>query len=193
MVLTSRMDPKNDKMWTSMDLLQAVSQCHNGDEDTQAAYNIIAGMFVSSLEGRALTGKDTTNFLDLWINAPKGTSLVFIPPDEEDSEGRLQILEEMIKEGNYPDRLIETVFNTSKAIFVPDKPTDVDGIKRWAWLEIDPESYETIAVFDTGEHGSFASYLITKQAQDIGQNASKYALGAFIVLMFPFGQYAVLL
>ena len=121
MVLTSRMDPKNDKMWTSMDLLQAVSQCHNGDEDTQAAYNIIAGMFVSSLEGRALTGKDTTNFLDLWINAPKGTSLVFIPPDEEDSEGRLQILEEMIKEGNYPDRLIETVFNTSKAIFVPDK------------------------------------------------------------------------
>ena len=33
-VLTSRMDPKNNKMWSSMDLLQAVSQCHNGDENS---------------------------------------------------------------------------------------------------------------------------------------------------------------
>lgn len=179
-VLTSRMDPKNNKMWSSMDLLQAVSQCHNGDEKTRAAYNIVAGMFVSSLEGRVLTGNDTTNFLDLWANAPKGTNMIFIPPDEEGSDERLKMANELEKEGVYPDRLIDRVVNSTKAIFVPDKPTDFDGIKRWAWLEIDPETYETIAVFDTGEHGSYASYIITKQAMEIGENAGKYVLGAFI-------------
>ena len=51
-VLTSRINVKDDKLRTSMDLLQAVNQYHNGDKKTQAAYNISAGMFVSTLKAR---------------------------------------------------------------------------------------------------------------------------------------------
>ncbi|MGE4283395.1 MAG: VWA domain-containing protein, partial [Clostridia bacterium] len=65
-VLTSRMDNQNNKMRTAIDLLQAVNQCHNGDKKTQAGYNISAGMFISSLEGKALTGEDRTDFIELW-------------------------------------------------------------------------------------------------------------------------------
>ncbi|MGI6224928.1 MAG: vWA domain-containing protein [Peptococcales bacterium] len=181
-VLTSRMDTKSNKMRTTIDLLQATNQCQNGDKNTQIAYNISAGMFASSLEGKALTGKDTTNFIDLWANAPKGTAILVIPPDYEGSESRRAIAEEMAKSGNYPERLIDRVANSKKAIFTPDKPTDFDGEKRWAWLEIDPETYEAISVLDTGEHGAFVDYLLTRESDllnGIGEDGMRYLIGAF--------------
>ena len=46
---------------------------------------------------------------------------------------------------------------------VPDMPSKIDGQDHWAWLEINCETYETIAVLDTEHKGGFAEYLIVAE------------------------------
>ena len=43
---------------------------------------------------------------------------------------------------------------------VPDRPAQIDGKPRWAWLEIDMVSYDVISVFETGERAGMGEYLI---------------------------------
>jgi hypothetical protein len=173
LVLTSRMG-KDNKLYSTMDLLQAINQVHNGDKSIQASYNIVAGLFASSLESAALTGDNKAGYLELWSKTPKDTSLVLILNDEE----REQTLAEMQKAGHYPFRLLDRVANSDMVILVPDKPGEYNGQKRWAWLEIDPETYATISVIDTGEHAGMASYAMSlmPSKDDYGQ----YIVGALI-------------
>ncbi|KJS87395.1 MAG: hypothetical protein JM58_04385 [Peptococcaceae bacterium BICA1-8] len=178
-VLTSCMAVNDDKIRTSMDLLQAVNQPHNGDKNTQAAYNISAGMFVSTLEGKALTGGDKASFIDIWAKAPKDAAMLLIPADVEDPEMGRKISADMEKAGNFPERLINSVADSKKMILAYDKPSDYDGQKRWAWLEIDPVTYETISVFDTGEHASMASYAMAALKDNAG-DGGKYIVGGFM-------------
>jgi hypothetical protein len=60
----------------------------------------------------------------------------------------------------FPAAVIARAKRSDKAWLIPDKPTRIYGENRWAWLEIDPGTYETIAMTDTGEHGSFADYVM---------------------------------
>ncbi len=172
-VLTSRLNEKDSKFRTSMDLLQAVNQCQNGDKDTQAAYNIGAGIFVSILEGDALTGKNRINFLDLWMRAPKGTSMVLIPNTEDGKDSAIAALEK----SGYPERLTRTIQETENIVITLDRPVEFDGQKRWAWLEINPQTYETISVFDTGEHMS-AEY--REMLRTMMEDGGKFVAGAFM-------------
>ncbi|HBN84684.1 MAG TPA: hypothetical protein DDZ89_12645, partial [Clostridiales bacterium] len=179
-VVTSYMDKKAGKLRTSMDLLQAANECHTSDEKLIAAYNIGAGMFLSGLEGGVLIGDEKISFLDVWNRAPQGTNIMFIPTGGyEDGEIREKKAVEMKEQEVYPNRLIQAIAENEKVIFTPDKPTLIDGQERWAWLEIDPKTYETISVFDTGEHAGMASYLLTvakENASDMGM----YIVGALM-------------
>lgn len=179
-IVTSRMDTKANKLRTTIDLLQAANEYHNGDKNSQAAYNISSGMFISTLEGKALTGEDKASFIDIWAKAPKGSNLLFIPSDGEEESGmRSKIASDMEKTGNYPEKLLSAVAKSSKAIFATDKPALLDGQERWAWLEIDPETYETISVFDTGEHAGMASYVLTQAKENAG-DAGQYIVGGLL-------------
>ena len=178
-VLTSRMGTDN-KMRTTMDLLQAINQVHNGDATAQAAYNIAAGLFASSLEAAALTGNNKAGYLELWNLAPKDTTMLMIFNEEE----RPAMLAEMEEAGNYPSRLLDAVRDTELIIITPDRPSDYDGQKRWAWLEINPQTYETISVFDTGEHAGMASYAMSllPSRDDFGQYIVGAMLGADVAV-----------
>ncbi|HCS73753.1 MAG TPA: hypothetical protein DIW17_07750 [Clostridiales bacterium] len=61
-------------------------------------------------------------------------------------------------ENIYPQTLLKAVRENSKHLFVQSKPTEVSGKERFAWLEMDPYTYEVISVFDNGCHG--AEYFI---------------------------------
>lgn len=173
MVLTTRLGADN-KMRTTMDLVQAVNQIHSGDKTARAAYNIAAGLFASSLEAAALTGSDKAGYLELWEMAPQETTMLLILNEEE----RGAMLAEMEEAGYFPSRLLETVRETDLIILTPDRPSEYGGQKRWAWLEINPETYETISVFDTGERAGMASYAMSlmPSRDDWGQ----YIVGALI-------------
>lgn len=172
-VLTSRMG-KDNKLYSTMDLLQTINQVHNGNKSVQAGYNILAGLFASSLESASLTGDNKAGYLDLWSKTPNDTSLILIANDED----RELSLAEMEKAGHYPARLLDRIENSEKVILVPDQPGEYNGQKRWAWLEFDPQTYETISVIDTGEHAGMASYAMSlmPSQDDYGQ----YIVGGLI-------------
>jgi hypothetical protein len=155
--------------------MQVSNQLHKGEDSNKIAYNLSSGMFLSTLESSVLTGEDKINYLDLWGMASQDTSLMFIM---DDSELRNLSLEAMKTAGNFPAHLIERIENSEKIIITTDKPIVYKGEERWAWLEIDNQTYETISVFDTGEHAGMAEY--TFSLQPSGEDAGKYMVGAFI-------------
>lgn len=171
-VVSSRLGSKDGVLRTSMDLLQSLNQCHNGDKETQLAYNVGAGLYASLLEGEVIPGDKNTNFQKLWQSAPSGTRLVYIPggTDREAYAGPM-------REYGFPERLISSVENTQNIIFATDKPTEFGGEKRWMWLEVNPQTYETISVSDTGEHMG-AGYIQTLMRAII-QGGAKFMAGTF--------------
>jgi hypothetical protein len=174
LMVTSRV-AKDNTLRTTIDLMQASNQCHKGEDSNKIAYNLSSGMFMSSLESSVLTGEDKINYLDLWSMASEDTSLMFIM---DDSELRNLSLEAMKAAGNFPAHLVERIENTEKIFITTDKPILYKGEERWAWLEIDGQTYETISVFDTGEHAGMAEYTMSLQPTD--ENGGKYVVGAFI-------------
>lgn len=171
-VVSSRLSSKDGILRTSMDLLQSLNQCHSGDIDTQNAYNVGAGIFASLLEGEMIPGDKNTNFQKLWQSAPSGTRLVYIPVGAEREE-----FAGPMREYGFPERLISSVLNTRNIIFATDKPTEFGGEKRWMWLEINPETYETISVSDTGEHMG-AGYIQTLM-RAVVKGGAQFMAGTF--------------
>ncbi|MEN6313075.1 MAG: VWA domain-containing protein [Clostridiaceae bacterium] len=174
-ILTSQMGKSDNKLRTTMDLLQTVSQCHNGDKNSQAAYNLGAGMFASILEGEALTGENKASFLQMWAKAPKDAKLVLIPSNGSERDA----MAEPLRKSGFPERLISNVTSNQNMILTLDKPVDYEGEKRWAWLEVNPNTYETISVMDTGEHFGVEYIELIKKVVDDG---GKFIVGAFMGL-----------
>jgi len=174
-VVTSRLNEKDGQLRTAMDLLQTVSQCHNGDKNSQAAYNLGAGMFASILEGEALTGENKASFLQMWAKAPKDAKLVLIPSNGSERDA----MADPLRKSGFPERLISNVTSNQNMILTLDKPVDYEGEKRWAWLEVNPNTYETISVMDTGEHFGVEYIELIKKVVDDG---GKFIVGAFMGL-----------
>ena len=153
-VISSELDSKGD-LTTWVNLLQPFNEIHSGDDDLNKAYSLLNGFYQSNLESWLLPDGLGTGYLDVWLNAPKGTEILAIPVI---SEGRDFMAEELEKENIYPKTLLKAVKENKKHLFVQSKPTLISGKERYAWLEMDPSSYEVISVFDNGYHG--ADYFI---------------------------------
>lgn len=138
---------------TSVDLMQSANDLHSGEPDARHAFNLLSGMFASRMEGAALP-LDGADYSEVWKRSPDGTTLLMSMRD-----GRAGDLKYMQTHG-MPAALIARAKDSDKVLLVPSKPTRIYGEDRWAWLEIDPDTYETIAMTDTGEHGSFADYVM---------------------------------
>ena len=143
---------------TSIDLLQPFNEIHSGTEQAKQAYNLASGFYLSSLEREVLPGKNKVGYFDLWAQAPEGTVIEFIPSLEENRDA---LLDEMIAKDKYPPLLLESVRENHKVLFVPTEPTSFEGEKRWAWLEMDPDSYQVLSVFDTGLHSAMAEFNVS--------------------------------
>ena len=156
LIVGSHLD-KDGIMHTDVDLLQAFNEVHAGEEAAARAYNIGSGLYMSTLEAQALPGTNKAGYQDLWAAAPDGTSITCIPVLDD---GRDALFDEMKATSIYPKPLLDAVMQNEKMLFVPTNPTVFNGQKRWAWLEVDPLSYQVISVFDTGLHSSFAEFNI---------------------------------
>lgn len=174
MVVTVRADEQGTALRTSVDLQQSANQLHKGEEEARIAFQVMSGVFASRLEGAVLPG-DHADFLTLWANSPDDTRLWLSLPIHRKND--LQLM----KEQGLPELLLKRAEKSSAALLIPTQPTAIHGEKRWAWLEIDPATYETIAVTDTGEHGSFAEYLIgLERVSPTGDDYLAFMAGAFI-------------
>jgi hypothetical protein len=172
--VTVRNDRTQPVLRTSIDLQQIANQIHRGSEEALHGFHIMSGLFASRLEGAALPG-DKTDFMDVWLNSPENTQLFLSLAHSRNED--LKYMEEH----GFPDVLIQRAKASSAAILIPNRPTSIRGESRWAWLEIDPDTYETISVTDTGEHGSFAEYLMSLEpVSPTGDDYMAFMAGAFI-------------
>jgi Mg-chelatase subunit ChlD len=141
------------RLRTSVDLMQSANDLHAGDADARHAFNLMSGLFASHMEGAALPA-DKADFIEAWNRSADDTSLYLsLPSRRRDDLAYMQA-------HGMPATLIARAKSSKAALLLPNKPTRLYGEDRWTWLEIDPHSYETIALTDTGEHGSFADYVM---------------------------------
>lgn len=174
LLVTVRRAADPSRLQTSVDLMQSANQLHNGDEPARHAFNILSGIFASRLEGAVLPG-NKADFIDVWQRSPDGTKLFLSLPSR-----RADDLKYMQDHG-FPARLIQYAKASKNALLVPNQPTRIYGQTRWEWLEIDPDTYRTIAVADNGDHGSFADYLMAMEPiAPSGDDYLEFMAGAFI-------------
>lgn len=152
-LVTVRRSGEPARLRTSVDLMQSANQLHLGQADAVHAFNIASGLFASHLEGAVLPG-ERADFTEVWSRSPAGTALRLSLPDTRRDDLKY------MKSHGFPAALIERAEHSKVAMLIPDRPTRIYGEDRWAWLEIDPQTYQTIALTDTGEHGSFADYVM---------------------------------
>lgn len=172
-VVTASINPKDQKLVTSVDIMQGINEVHNGTKEAQSAYSIGAGIFLSQLEGRVIKIGEKVDLFEIWGKAPKEMSLYIV----SDTDGRNRTLE-LLKASGGPEALISQLAESEKMFIIPDMPTVIDGEKRWAWLEIDPVTYQTISVIDTGEHGGMAEYVVNMMPSI--EDCRDYVAGAFV-------------
>ncbi|MCX7774004.1 MAG: hypothetical protein N2376_12920, partial [Clostridia bacterium] len=171
-VVTVKRRDAQSPLMTSVDLLQPFNQIHRGSEDAVKAFNLMSGLYMSVLEGAALPG-DKYSFMDIWAQCPQGTKVYMSTRDDRSNDI------EYMKQQGYPEFLIERIEDSDKVFFMPNQPANINGQNRWAWLEIDPETFETISVLDTGEHGGAAEYFIENLSPN-GEDYREFTVGAFI-------------
>jgi len=189
-VMMSRVSTDGN-IYTCIDLAQAFNEIHNQEnleEDTVKGFNALSGLFMSELEKFCLQDENAVGYQDLWAKLPRyegllenGDAASVLELISDDKEQRESVLEMMEEQGGYPLALLEAVKNTDKVILTPIEPVIYNGEERWAWLEIDPKTNQTISVFDNGQHSAMTENVI-KQWESF---ATGMAVGAFVgVLSF---------
>ncbi|MCL2498430.1 MAG: hypothetical protein FWF06_07445, partial [Symbiobacteriaceae bacterium] len=171
-ILTSQQS-SSGTITTAIDLASPFNEVHNAQSippEWLHGFNIASGLAMCELEKECLIGENAVGFMELWE---------LLPPDEQGARGvflipldrtpRRNLLNEMIRQGNYPQRLLDTVRSTEKVIIAPNSAVLHNGVLRWVWLEIDPVTYKTITVFDSGEHGSFVEYLVVLNSMEFAR------------------------
>lgn len=158
---------------THMDLLNCSAKTiadNDFIDDHEAdihSFNMMAGLNASMLESQVIGGG--YGFNEVWDARPKGASIVFYDFYENYDDH----IDELKAEG-YTDEMIEYFLDCDNYILIQEKPTIINGEERWAWLETDHYTFETIGMLDTFEHGAMTSKAIIEYEK----NAANYIFGA---------------
>jgi Mg-chelatase subunit ChlD len=168
-VMTLKAPKVPGKLEASISLMDAISDVHFGEEDQVAAFNMMSGLNATALED-AVLGEKGVGSLDIIAAAPKGSSLILMTARLND-----QNIDALTNAG-MPMSLIDYFGSCPNHILIPDKPSKIGGITRWAWIEINPETYETIGVMDSLEKGAMVESVIVDTVKSAGQ----YAVGNFV-------------
>lgn len=163
LMVTTKSDGKTAE--TSVDLVNHRNQLHNGDEHAQHAYNLMYGYFASDMEAMALPGEEGYGYIQVWNSLPEGAKILQIAIEDEET---MEVAIEDLSLKGYPQLLLERMgghdsysYYPPKVLYlVPDRPAEINGKARWAWLEIDLETYDVVSVFETGERAGMGEYLI---------------------------------
>lgn len=178
---------KDDTVRTALDLRQVANQVHPSPAATEEArhgFNIATGLFVSKLEANILP-EGGIGFFEMLAYYPEDTRFLWL-----DDNARYEMEEELNKA--MPERVFKLIMANSATILFPDQPALINGQPRWAWLEVDPDSYRTIAVLDTGERGAMVERVFGELWKDgldyitgglVGVSSSIWSVSAFSLVM----------
>jgi len=162
LLVTTKSDGKTAE--TTVDLLNHRNQLHSGDENAMHAYNLMYGYFASDMEAAALPGGEGFGYTKVWQALPQGAKIIQLAIEEPSA---LDMVKERYPKESFPPLLWERMAREEDSgeppqilYLVPDRPAQIDGKPRWAWLEIDMVSYDVISVFETGERAGMGEYLI---------------------------------
>ncbi|MCL2549044.1 MAG: hypothetical protein FWE76_07775, partial [Symbiobacteriaceae bacterium] len=193
-ILTTRQNAAGNLV-TSIDLAQPFNEIHNANNaaaETIHGFNIASGLMMCELERDCLQGANAVGYMELWellpVDEDGNRDILLIPPDRQP---RRAILAEMEAQGGYPQRLLETIGNSSRVILTPTQAVEHNGRQRWAWLEIDSETYQTISVFEDGSHGAFVEYLVVINSMDFAKGTVAGFYCGFVTTGFFFAGFVV--
>ncbi|MBN2796108.1 MAG: VWA domain-containing protein [Clostridia bacterium] len=164
-IVTNRL--VEDQFYTSIDLLQAFDEVFIGEDSNIKAFNIMAGMYASTLEQEVM--HHGTGLEGIWSKLPEGSELYVLEPYITEE------VAELLRAKHYPEELIAYFRELNAYVIIPDQPAIINGYKRYAWLEGHPDTYEVIAVLDDFTHGAGVEATIIDTIKGAGQ----FALGAF--------------
>lgn len=168
-ILTMKASKDEMPFESSIDLMQIKNDIHSGDEESTRSFNIVSGIYSTYLESYVL-GEQGYGAIDIMGLAPEEADFILMKPYLEGQDV------EAMKERGVSERMIGYFTSSKNYVFIPNMPTLLNGTKRWAWIEIDPESYETIGKIDTLENGALVSNAITGTVKDMGQ----FFVGGFV-------------
>lgn len=172
---------------TSVDLRRTANQVQPAPgtkQDAVRGFNIMSGLFASQLEAKVLP-EGGMGFYQMLPFYPEDTNFLWLTRD-----ARANMREELGKA--VPERVFKLLSESRAVVLFPDRPAVVDGRPRWAWLEVDPDSYQTIAVLDTGERGGMVERVFSdlwKQGLDyvtgglVGISSSIWSVSAFSLVL----------
>jgi len=87
--------------------------------------------------------------------------------------------------------LLSRTLDAGKLVIVPTGMVAVDGVNRFAWLEIDPVTGDTIGRLEDGSHGAFAEYAAGLELLGLSNPAEQFALGVLEATVTDLGIIAV--
>ncbi|HAE37422.1 MAG TPA: hypothetical protein DCG57_02150, partial [Candidatus Riflebacteria bacterium] len=145
-----------------LDLLN-IQPVVSGDNQAVDAFRIAAGIFVSALEAEIMSGKGVFQF---W-----GKNRLQIIAD---SGNQKKAWLKFAASRGVSERAIKAISTTRSVVLFPETPAMINEQPFWAWLEINPKTWETIGVLETGERGAFVSEAIV---QALVPDGSGLALG----------------
>lgn len=176
----------DQKVRTTIDLRQTANQVHPGP-GTQAraihGFNIMSGIFASKLEADILPGG--MGFFEMLGHFPGDTQMLWLT-----SDARYR-MEDQLKAA-VPPGVFKHLNRSSATVLFPSQPAIIGGKPRWAWLEVNPGTYETIAVLDTGERGAMVERVFSDLWKDgldyitgglVGVSSSIWSVSAFSLVM----------
>jgi hypothetical protein len=138
----------NSTFEARLDLLSVLPDI-KGSEEACRAFRIANGMFLTDLEAGIMKGNGVFQF---WGK----NNLFLIAPSGKPKAAWLKFAASR----GVSENVISTIKNSKSVIMFPENPATVNDKPFWSWLEIDPKTYETIGVLETGEHGTIAGEAI---------------------------------
>ncbi|MBI9012709.1 MAG: VWA domain-containing protein [Clostridiales bacterium] len=152
---------------TKIDLMQPFKTVHKGSEDAIKSFNIMTGLYASTLESNVLN--NGYGLLEIWGALDKDTEFMMMDT---------YMIEDMyddITALGIEEKALDYMIDTGNIILMPKTTVMIDGVRRYAWLEMNPQTYRTIAVLDDFSKGSAVETTII----DIVKNSAQYAVGGF--------------
>lgn len=186
-IATVNRPAKEKTVHTTIDLRQVSNQVHPGPDTFQEAVNgfhIITGLFASRLESQILPGQGM-GFFEMMAYFPKDTQFLWLTSDARYN------MEESLKSA-MPPHVYKLLTANDHTVLFPSMPAVINGRYRWAWLEVNPYTYETITVLDTGDRGSMIERVFSDLWRDgldyitgglVGVSSSIWSVSAFSLIM----------
>jgi len=186
-IITTVSRPNKDAtVRTTVDLRQTVNTVHPSASATEQAihgFNIMSGIFASKLEADILPGNGM-GFFEMLPHYPEDTEFLWLTSDARYN------MEDQLRAA-MPEHVFKLLNNGNTVLF-PSQPARINGQPRWAWLEVNPDTFETIAVLDTGERGSMIERVFSDLWRDgldyitgglVGVSSSIWSVSAFSLVM----------